>query len=316
MQVYSRGRGDSAVARIAYVARARMWDQRYGRWRDRRREGKLWGEEIVAPAGSPAWAFERDQIGNAIEAAERRKDAGLLRELVAACPAELHLDARLKLGRKFAEVLMNRYSALVYIAGHPSRPGSDSRNQHIHFLLSDRVITADGFGRKIRELSRNGREVKWIRQQWIQCTRKVLLEFGYKRAALSFGGPRDQDLPHEPHAGPVATAMHRRGIHTRVWEDIENHRRRVRAYYRTMRWLRWCSARIEEINTLVRIQGLADLRNLAAAQTRAWSPALRTTSVPPVPRKDDASASMSTERSSKPPADNASPAKHRRSPRP
>ena len=50
--------------------------------------------EIVLPADAPPWMADRERLWNAVEAAEKRKDAQLAREIQVAIPRELDRTAR------------------------------------------------------------------------------------------------------------------------------------------------------------------------------------------------------------------------------
>ena len=52
---------------------------------------------------SPAWAQDRASLWNAVEAAERRKDAQVAREVRVAIPRELSADDRRALVRDYAQ---------------------------------------------------------------------------------------------------------------------------------------------------------------------------------------------------------------------
>ena len=81
-QVVSRASGASAVAGAAYRSRDTLTDERTGEAHDyRNRRDDLDGSEILTPRGSPAWAQDRARLWNAVEAAERRKDAQVAREV-------------------------------------------------------------------------------------------------------------------------------------------------------------------------------------------------------------------------------------------
>ncbi len=72
---------------------------------------------IVAPDGA-AWAQDRAALWNAVEAAERRKDAKVAREYQVALPHELTPEERAGLVRDFAERLCARYGVAADVAIH------------------------------------------------------------------------------------------------------------------------------------------------------------------------------------------------------
>ena len=62
------------------------------------------------------WAQDRSTLWNAAEAAEKRKDARVAREIEVALPHELTADQRLELTREFAQGLADRYGVAVDFA--------------------------------------------------------------------------------------------------------------------------------------------------------------------------------------------------------
>ena len=148
----SRGRGGSAVAKAAYIARERLHDARDGKTRDYRHVRGLDHAEIMLPSGSAAgaveWARDRETLWNRAESAERNRNARVAREYTIALPHELSREARLALAREFAQSVADRYGTAVDLAVHGPTARGDPRNHHAHVLATTRELTADGFGRK------------------------------------------------------------------------------------------------------------------------------------------------------------------------
>ena len=78
-EIIGRGKGYSATAAAAYRAGERIEDERTGEVHDYRRRDGVLHAEILAPEGAPAWARDRAKLWNAVEQAERRRDAQLSR---------------------------------------------------------------------------------------------------------------------------------------------------------------------------------------------------------------------------------------------
>jgi ATP-dependent exoDNAse (exonuclease V) alpha subunit len=74
--------------------------------------------EIMAPPDAPPWVFHRDSLWNAVEKAERRKDAQLAREIEVALPIELPKDEQVELLRNFAHRAFVSKGMLVDMALH------------------------------------------------------------------------------------------------------------------------------------------------------------------------------------------------------
>lgn len=136
----------------------------------------------LAPPGSPEWATEGAKLWNAAEAAEVRRNANTARELEVALPAELSPEDRQTLALSIAQDLVDRYSVAVSVAIHTPGKGSDQRNHHAHILFSTRVLSAAGFGGKVRVLDdrKTGPlEVRWMRAQVAERTNRFLERTGH-----------------------------------------------------------------------------------------------------------------------------------------
>jgi MobA/MobL family len=214
----SRGRGGSAVAKAAYVARERLHDARTGTTRDYRRVPGLEHAEIMLPAGGAAggaeWARDRATLWNSAESAERNRNARVAREYTVALPHELTREARLGLAREFAQNVADRYGTAVDLAVHGPTARGDPRNHHAHILATTRELTADGLGRKAtielgtRErralgLQHIAHEFRALRAQWAELANKRLRE-AHVEARLE---PRSRaTLARQREAGRVAAA--------------------------------------------------------------------------------------------------------------
>lgn len=78
-KVISRAGGRSSVAAAAYRTAGRLRDDRQGLEHDYSRKGGVVHSEIIAPENAPDWMRDRDQLWNAVEAVEKRRDAQLAR---------------------------------------------------------------------------------------------------------------------------------------------------------------------------------------------------------------------------------------------
>lgn len=169
----SRGDGRSAVAAAAYRAgetlpnAAEERDSAFGGRRD------VLHAEIVCPEGAAPWMADRAALWNGVEAAERRKDARLAKEIEASLPRELSPKAWLELCRNFAA----HYAKQGFVADFAIHDDGSAHNPHVHVLLTTRVVAAAGFGAKIR--SADGRQfVEEARVQWAKLVNAALESAG------------------------------------------------------------------------------------------------------------------------------------------
>ena len=96
-KVVSRGTGRSAVAASAYLSCTNILNDYDGVRHDyTRKKGLIWREVFLPEYAPPEWK-DREQLWNAVEAAEKTKDSRLAREFVVALPIELDKDSNISL---------------------------------------------------------------------------------------------------------------------------------------------------------------------------------------------------------------------------
>lgn len=227
----SRSSGKSAVAMAAYRSGGRLLDERTGEIKDYTRKQGIIETAIFYPQEVK---FDRQILWNMAEAAEKRKDARIAREIRIALPHELDQEERSKLVKDFAQELVTRYGIAVDLSIHePDRQG-DNRNFHAHLLLTTRLITSEGLSEKsdleksdkaLKQAGKlNGKEqITEIRETWQNMCNLALERQGREeRISAKSYKKRGMDLEPTIHLGPQATAMERRGIETNkgIWNRI------------------------------------------------------------------------------------------------
>lgn len=152
MQVIKRSAGRSAVAAAAYRSAEKLHDDRQGITHDYSRKTGVERGEILLPEGAPAWVhgMGREGLWNAVEAAEKRKDAQTARELRIMIPRELPPEDRITVVRDFVRRSFVARGMVADVTWH-NKTATDGREQpHAHVMLTMRPLTPDGFGPKSR----------------------------------------------------------------------------------------------------------------------------------------------------------------------
>lgn len=214
IKTVSRSSGRSSTAAAAYRAGVCLEDERTGKIHDYTRKQGVEHAEFVLPEGVN---LEREQLWNAAEAAENRKNSTVAREYELALPEELTPDQRKELIREFALHLAGRYGVAADITIHGPGKDGDHRNHHAHILTTTRQVTPEGFGAKTRALDeKKSGEVEHIRTTWAELTNRALVRAGHK-VQVNHQSLKAQGIKRMPtaHMGPTATAMERRGIQTK-----------------------------------------------------------------------------------------------------
>jgi ATP-dependent exoDNAse (exonuclease V) alpha subunit len=217
--VVKRSEGRSAVAAAAYRSGTRLDDQRAGKVFDYRRKRVL-HHQILTPRSAPNWMRIRERLWNAVESAEKRKDAQLARELQLALPHELDDAARVELVRGFVERQFVSRGMVADVALHPPDRDGDGRNFHAHVLLTLRAIEGEGFGPKRRDWNDEELLKQW-RAAWSAEVNDALARAGVAvRVDHRTLKAQGLDRTAQRQIGLAATQMERRGVPTDRLEEI------------------------------------------------------------------------------------------------
>lgn len=169
---------------------------------------------IEAPLGAPDWARERASLWNQAEAAEKRKNSTVAREVEVALPTELQAGQLRYLVQEYSQWLVKRYGVAVDWAIHAPHRHGDERNYHAHILMTTRILGPEGFAAKCRVLDAKetgSAEVRVMREQWAALVNRSLEQAGIE-ARVDHRRLEEQGIVRDPqiHAGPAVTAVERK----------------------------------------------------------------------------------------------------------
>ena len=224
-KVIGRSSGRSATGAAAYRSAERIADERSGQVFDYTRKGGVEYREVVAPANAPEWMKDREQLWNAVETVEARKDAQLAREVEVALPRELSKEQRIDLVRGFVKEEFVDRGMVADIAVHNPRHADGEERPHAHVMLTMRELTGEGFGPKNRDW--NGKDVlEGWRERWADHANWALERSGHDtridhRSYANQGVDREA----QPKLG-AAAAMERRGEVTERGDELRHVRAR------------------------------------------------------------------------------------------
>jgi Ti-type conjugative transfer relaxase TraA len=154
----SRSSGGSAVRSAAYNGREAITAERTGEVFYFRHRDAPEHHEVLLPEGAPERFGQASELWNAAEAAERRKDAQVAREIVLALPAnaEVTTEDRIAMARSFAEEHFVSKGLAVQLdvhAPHGAEAESERANWHAHLLITTRRLDRDRLNsKKARDL--------------------------------------------------------------------------------------------------------------------------------------------------------------------
>lgn len=157
----SRGQGRSSVAAAAYRAGEELHCEYTGLTHDYRGKHYIEKTEILLPDNAPAEWQNREILWNAVERAEKSKDAKLSEEIMVAIPRELNREQREQLIYDFCDNLRNKGFVVDYSIhcppsmddlkrpvdefGFPTKdPSRMQFNPHAHIMLPIRPLNSEG----------------------------------------------------------------------------------------------------------------------------------------------------------------------------
>ena len=213
VKTMSRSAGRSVVAAAAYRLGEQLHEAEVDQTHDYRRRHGVAVTFTCAPSDAPDWAHDPERLWNAANAAEKRKNSTLAREVELALPASVSAEAREGIARAMAQGLVDRYGVAVSGAIHdPSREGS--LNHHAHILFTTRRMEPDGLGAKTRVLDAKATgpaEISYLREFANDLINAALTESGSSERVdhRSFSARGIEDEP-TTHLGPAGAAKERR----------------------------------------------------------------------------------------------------------
>ena len=221
VKVIGRSSGRSAVAAAAYRSGERLHDNRIDRDHDFTNKAGVLYSEVMLPEGAPAEFSDREALWNAVEAAEKRKDAQLAREVEYALPRELSKKENIKLAREFVKAEFVEKGMIADLNVHWDIGEDGKAKPHAHVMLTMREVTKDGFGPKVRDWNRTALIEQW-RESWADHVNRALATRDID-ARIDHRSLEAQGIALEPQdkIGPAASRIGGRGLEA---ERIEEHR--------------------------------------------------------------------------------------------
>lgn len=138
-KVFSRSKGQTAIAAAAYRSGTKLEDHELGTVSDYTKKKGIAFSEIELPSNAPKEYADREVLWNAVQEVEKSIDAQLCREFEIALPKELSLVEQIELVRTFAKSLVSEGMIADYSI-HDKNDG----NPHVHILTTMRGIDDKG----------------------------------------------------------------------------------------------------------------------------------------------------------------------------
>ena len=156
-----RSKGQSAIATAAYRAGEKLYSEYYGETSDYTKKRGVICSEILLPAHAPREYADRQTLWNAVEKAERGKNAQLAYSFDIALQNEFSLGENIDLARQFLlEHFVSRGMVVDFAIHVPDTEPGGISNPHFHVMAPIRPIEHNGkWGmkqRRVYELDEEG----------------------------------------------------------------------------------------------------------------------------------------------------------------
>ena len=139
-----RSAGRSAVECAAYRAGERLYSEYYGLVSDYTHKGGVVYSEILLPPHAPREYADRQTLWNAVEEAERNRNAQLAYSFDIALQNEFSLDENIALAQKFLlDNFVSRGMVADFAVHQPDKDGGIA-NPHFHVMCPIRPLNPDG----------------------------------------------------------------------------------------------------------------------------------------------------------------------------
>ena len=196
----------SAVNAAAYRSGESLQDKQRDITHDYTRKRGVVHTEIMLPENAPQEYQDRATLWNAVEKAEKRKDAQTARDIDIALPVELGRSEQITLVREYVQDNFVDKGMCADVAIHDKGDG----NPHAHILLTTREVTEKGFGKKNREWNSTPQLKEW-REKWANTCNERLRALDKR---IDHRTLEAQGINREPtiHVGVAARNMERKGI--------------------------------------------------------------------------------------------------------
>lgn len=219
-----RSKGQSIVAVAADRSRTRLFDARLAcpcrPWPHKRGAPPILSE-VLLPDGAPKRWRDREVLWNEVEAHEKRRDAGLAREVEFALPSELRPEEAATLARAYVLAAFVADGMAADLSVHWALREDGQPKPYAQVLLTLRQAGPEGFSLKQRAWNDRANAQSW-RQLWAEMANTCLAAHGHT-ARIDHRSYAERGLALEPQnkIGPNAARRAQRGEPS---ERVDEHR--------------------------------------------------------------------------------------------
>lgn len=164
VDIVTRSKGASVIAKAAYNARDKLNDEHYGKVHDYSKKEDLVFSKIFLPEHISKEFSDREYLWNSVEKIEKSKNSQLARNLLFTLPRELNEEDRIRLISEFIEENFTSKGMIADCNIHNPLASDNEEQPHAHILLTLREIDSEGKWkpkcRKEYILDENGEKIK------------------------------------------------------------------------------------------------------------------------------------------------------------
>lgn len=224
--IISRGKGGSIIGTGAYNNRLRLKEAGTGKTYNYSAREDVLAKGILLPENAPQRLYDFQIFFEELDAAEKRKDAQLARDIIIALPIELSLEDQIDLVEELCRDIFVSEGYAVNYAIHsgslekerspkdivPVQERKD--NPHAHLIIPFRKVGEHGFSRT--KLDSRTKEPKQqlvsLRKSWADIQNRAFEQLGLL-VRVSHQSLKEQGIDRQPalHMGAVAMAQERKG---------------------------------------------------------------------------------------------------------
>lgn len=229
LKVASRGKNHSLAAKSAYISGEKLRDKYKNKTYNYSYRDDVKYKEILLPLEAPREFLDRQTFLDALNVAEKRKDAQMARVIVIALPNEFSLDENIALTKEFVNENFINLGYCADIAIHIGelhkrrKPESIEAvkerkdNPHAHIIIPFRMADKDGFqkDKKQSRLFYKRISLKKWREEWARLINRELEKRGIEdRVSHLSHSARCIELEPTIYLGSKIMALEAKGILT------------------------------------------------------------------------------------------------------
>ena len=144
LEQIKRSKGQKVMAAAAYRAGEKLYSDYYGEVCDYSRKGGVVHTEILLPEHAPREYADRQTLWDAVENAERAKNAQLAHSFDIALQNEFSMEENIALARQFVLEQFVARGMIADLAVHMPDKDGGIENPHFHVMCPIRPLNPDG----------------------------------------------------------------------------------------------------------------------------------------------------------------------------